>query len=300
MDRYKFFQLDEAGDPVVRATVTVDDDKVTWEPPEEQERIEPFLTGTPFFDEETDDFAPFDLTSEEGWERIPRVLGAGSYFWCTQDHGGDVLADDEEELGKADFKEGEHPRDDDGKFSDKGGGGGSSAPAAKTYSKKPVPASEKSKSHKVPMRDGKPVPIKTKKCWHVTKRENLDSLLSNGFDLNRTKPNWQNDYAISFDGQSLKSAMKYFTSPGKDAKYDSKKYAVVEATVTGRFFDYHKDDMYNAGRGAKTPQDYTKERVEEGWDAGSAGAFYVYNPDAIGSIREVSKEEITAASAKKR
>ena len=53
-------------------------------------------------------------------------------------------------------------------------------------------------------------PLKTYKAYHVTTRENAQSILANGFDLGKVKPRWQNDYAVSLS-RGEKSARTYFS-----------------------------------------------------------------------------------------
>ena len=82
----------------------------------------------------SDDMRPncFMWDAERGeFGNPPRPLGVWAKYYYLEEYKGDVPDKDLnwqilENLNKSDFKESEHPRDRDGKFSDKGGGGSTS------------------------------------------------------------------------------------------------------------------------------------------------------------------------------
>lgn len=148
---------------------------------------------------------------------------------------------------------------------------------------------------KIPLEsDGSTVPMRTIKRYHVTRVENLPSLMDKGFDLERVKPRWANDFAVSLSGSpSLKKAMGYFTENTPGARMDTSKYAVVEVTVKGRFF---KDDPFAYTHISGGARAYTRAVTAEGWDGFDQGnAVYVYNPKAISRIHVVPLDEMLAA-----
>ena len=156
------------------------------------------------------------------------------------------------------------------------------------YEREPVLASEI--SGKVPVdREGKPVPVKTKKQYHVTKWENVQPILEEGFDLKYVRPRWRNDYAVSLS-KGLKPALDFFTGSGQYFNLD--KYALLEVTVKGRFaneYDVRRDINF-AGSSA---QEYTRNFISSGYDAyDMSGGLYVYNPRAITRIRVVPEEDV--------
>lgn len=163
----------------------------------------------------------------------------------------------------------------------RGGGGGS---AGKQYvNKSPKTAAEI--SGKVPQENGKAVSVRSYTGYHVTKRENLDAILQNGFDLSKATPTWQNDYAVSMT-KSANAAKKWFTPNVKGAQLDMKKYAVLEVKFKGRAFD--PDDHRGFSSVSNTPQSYTRNVIRSGYDVtGGGSVMYLYNPKAIASIREV-------------
>ena len=133
----------------------------------------------------------------------------------------------------------------------------------------------------------KPVePVKSHTLYHVTTKENAASILKTGFDLNRVKPRWQNDKAVSLT-TGLKPAMKYFAQ--RDQEFNHAKYSVLEVKVRGRSMPADKDPGY-----VSSAHDYTREVVKQGYDLADRGAKYVYNPRAITHIREMSRAELPA------
>jgi len=137
----------------------------------------------------------------------------------------------------------------------------------------------------IPMRNGKTVPIKKVVGYHVTRAENVDSILKNGFDLSRMRPNWVNDLAVSLDTKDLKSASRFFTRTGE--KFDSSKYAILKVEVRGRFYDRDLDGSFIL---SSAPQQYNREMVRAGFDAAElpGNMVYVYNVKAIERITKVA------------
>lgn len=169
------------------------------------------------------------------------------------------------------------------------------AKPTKSYLRKPKTASEI--SGRVPKRDGRPVPETTKRVFHVTKRENIEAILQNGFDLSRVKPRWGNDYAVSTTNAPLPKAMEYFMPYTKGAQFDNEEYAVLQVTVKGRFYDYDTDQIPYRGQGL-SPQGWTRAAVKDGWDGQAGANMYIYNPAAIMEIKEVDPGEVAAANEK--
>lgn len=136
---------------------------------------------------------------------------------------------------------------------------------------------------KIPTRDGKPVPIEKIIGYHVTRVENIDSILKKGFDLSNVKPLWVNDLAVSLNTKGMKAAQKYFSMVGKP--FDSEKYAVLKVEVRGRFHKEY-DDIRSR---ASTAQAYNREMIEFGYDAALLpnGHMYVYNIKAIERVTRV-------------
>ncbi len=146
----------------------------------------------------------------------------------------------------------------------------------------------------VPMRDGKPVPVETRMLYHVTRVENLPSLLKDGFDLTKVRPRWQNDYAISLSPKSnLEKAMAYFMPNIAGTTFDTQKYAVVAVTVRGRFM---RDPDEVTVSGLSGAQSFTRAAIKQGYDA--SDNVYIYNPKAIGRIHVVETDKLAAANAK--
>jgi hypothetical protein len=124
-------------------------------------------------------------------------------------------------------------------------------------------------------------PVKTFKAYHVTLRDNANSILSTGFDINRVKPRWTNDLAVSLNRGKVNAA-NYFMKTA-ETSLNSKKYALLEVTVKGRLA---KD--YNGGY-AHTPRDFRRGILADGYDGQDLGTMvYLHNPKAIVSIREVT------------
>lgn len=184
----------------------------------------------------------------------------------------------------------DQPRDDDGKFASGGGGSSEEKPgeskpssdniSSTVFSRTPKQASEL--YGKVPKENGKPVPVTTKVGYHVTKRENAEKILKEGFKLDNVKPRWQNDYAVSVSMGSAKSAAAYFAKRGE--KLDTEKYAVLKVTFKGRMAgDYTSTPSY-----ASNAQDYNRRMQKEGYDAHvMKGQAYIYNTGSIGRIEEI-------------
>lgn len=142
---------------------------------------------------------------------------------------------------------------------------------------------------------GKPIPVKTKKMYHVTTREGAEKILREGFDLSKVKPRWRNDYAVSLGG-SAKGVRLFFTRgmgrSGAKLAERVKKYpfpkdkVILEVEVKGRFGDMNQ--VSQTVGASSSPQDYTSRAARAGYDAaGNSATTYVYNPQAIRSIRVV-------------
>lgn len=131
---------------------------------------------------------------------------------------------------------------------------------------------------------------KTIKAYHVTRRENVESILKNGFDLNKVKAQWQNDHAVSLN-KGAKSASDYFSKydpkTGKPVGMDTSKYALLEVTTKGTFHSTSSGGgPIESVSGAR---EYTRRMIAEGLDGQEfeGGMVYVHNPKSIVSIREV-------------
>lgn len=136
----------------------------------------------------------------------------------------------------------------------------------------------------VPTRNGKPVPVQTKTAYHVTTRENAEKILQEGFKLEKVKPRWTNDYAVSLSPTSIEKAAEYMAD--KDS-WSKKGLVMLAVTVKGRAFKESDDlDFY-----AISPQSYTRSVLKAGWDASNDFTF-VYNPKAIVKISIVPDDEI--------
>lgn len=137
----------------------------------------------------------------------------------------------------------------------------------------------------IPKRAGKPVPIETIIAYHVTKVENVDSILKKGFDLFSVKPRWVNDWAVSCTVKSLQAAEKYFSMTGKPLNRD--KYAVLKVIFRGRVHREYDDTSTPALAGS--PQAYNREMKGMGYDAALLpnGHMYVYNVKAIEKVTPV-------------
>jgi hypothetical protein len=144
---------------------------------------------------------------------------------------------------------------------------------------------------KIPTRDGKPVPVKKVVGWHVTKRENVDSILKDGFDVSKINPRWNNDLGVSLSTSSLKTAAKYMMKNTPDAKFDANKYAVLEVDVSGRSYDMDKDQTLGLGTDARG---YTRDAIQKGFDLRGGAITYVYNDKAIKSVKLVTADQMKA------
>ena len=134
-------------------------------------------------------------------------------------------------------------------------------------------------------------PIKTITAYHVTKRKNVESILKTGFDLNKVKPRWQNDMAVSLNKGQQKAADYFTHSDPKTGKplasgLDTTKYGLLEVKMKGRTFDPY-DEPHESNVGGASG--YTRSTIGKGFDAAELqnGLVYVYNPKSILSIREV-------------
>jgi hypothetical protein len=131
-------------------------------------------------------------------------------------------------------------------------------------------------------------PLKTFKAHHVTRRENVESILKNGFDPRKFKPQWTNDNAVSLSRGSAKAATDYFSkrdANGKPIGMDTTKYALLEVTVRGRLQPQGSGDKVGF---VSSPQAFTRALIEQGYDGQNIGqTIYVHNVGAITHIREV-------------
>ncbi len=119
----------------------------------------------------------------------------------------------------------------------------------------------------------------TKTVYHGTTRENADPILANGFSLDRIKPRWMNDLAVST-----------FTTERAVRRFFGKREVVVlRLKVRGRFLRLARFET-GPVEGAANAKDYTRRMVDAGVDAvhREGGAVYIYNPDTIQSVEEVA------------
>jgi hypothetical protein len=127
------------------------------------------------------------------------------------------------------------------------------------------------------------IETKTLTLYHTTKRENVESILANGFQLSKIAPRWVNDYAVSCM-HTLKNATNYFTNPGKP--FNTEKYAVLQLKFRGNVAgEYDQRDSHFG----ESPQEYTKRIIDEGIDAyDGGGVVFIYNPSKIYQITEIN------------
>lgn len=135
------------------------------------------------------------------------------------------------------------------------------------------------------------IPVKTIRAYHVTKRENVESILKNGFDMSKISPRWMNDFAVSLS-RNYKGATEYFSKVDpktqKPEAFDNKKYALLEVTVRGRLGSY--DEL--PARIATTAREHTQDVVNAGFDGQDLDqSLYIHNPKAITRIREVAPKQ---------
>lgn len=125
------------------------------------------------------------------------------------------------------------------------------------------------------------IKVTTKTLYHVTTKDNLESISKNGFDLSKVKPRWMNDYAVSLSTTQA-DAEKFFSKPGQSL---DDKYVVLAVRVKGRFAPSNKSPVMSA----TGPKDYTKQMIANGVDGlAMNAAYYIHNPSSIQSIRPVS------------
>lgn len=213
-----------------------------------------------------------------GWLKDPNTTAgnrAQAQRWS------DLLAPHEKALGiqTALAYDPDQPRASDGEWTSGGGGstGGASKPPASLDNLAGKEWTQPTKTAAELYGTDPGTPVKSYTVYHVTKRENAESILKNGFDLTRTKTRWQNDYAVS-TGRGLKQSRAYFTRGGES--FDDKKYVVLEVKVRGRVISAEKTSSP-----AASPQMYAKNVMRKGYDIADAGHFYIYNTKAIASIK---------------
>lgn len=135
---------------------------------------------------------------------------------------------------------------------------------------------------------------KTMELFHMTKEENIDSILKNGFDLNKIKPNWMNDYAISF-GKNKKYTIQYFTK-GNGSIPDN--LTLLKIKFDGNIISYNNFQESNSETNSRLThpniskleqaKNYTKNVLKQNIDAIDLGmVVYVYN---IKSIKDIQVE----------
>ncbi len=119
----------------------------------------------------------------------------------------------------------------------------------------------------------------TKTVYHGTTRECADAILADGFSLDRIKPRWMNDLAIST-----------CTTEGAVRRLFGKREVVVlRLKVQGRFLRLARFET-GPVEGATSARDYTLNMAVAGVDAvhREGGTVYIYNPTAIQSVEEVA------------
>jgi hypothetical protein len=136
-------------------------------------------------------------------------------------------------------------------------------------------------------------PLKTFKAYHVTRKENAEKILKEGFNLGLVKPRWNNDYAVSLSS-GKKAAMDYFSKrdpkTGKALPFDSDKYTLLEVSGKGRLFKGGGFDTPQIQ--ASDPKTYNQRMIASGYDGHDLhGIVYVHNTKAIKSIRAVRTRE---------
>lgn len=160
------------------------------------------------------------------------------------------------------------------------------APTSNDFIQTPKLASEI--SGVVPTINGVPVPVTTSKGYHVTTRENAEKILKEGFDLEKVKPRWLNDRAVSLSKGRKKDAVTYMANDFDSWK--KRDLVLLEVTTKGRSFDQYDRDAGLFFENKSSPQAYTKSIIDAGWDA--FNFRYIYNPKAITKIHLVSDDEI--------
>lgn len=107
------------------------------------------------------------------------------------------------------------------------------------------------------------------------------SIMKNGFDLTKIRPNWTNDYAIST-----------LTTPKSVERFFGRNITILRIEFEGNV-----GSPSDAHVSAKNAQDYTKQMVENGIDAvmldgTGAKQVFIYNLDKIKKITIFSKEKV--------
>lgn len=176
--------------------------------------------------------------------------------------------------GSGDFGHGGRPGEVGGSE-----GGESTGPSQTVYRRTAKTAAEI--SGKTP-----DLPVKTIRAYHVTKRENAESILKNGFDLRKVKPRWINDYAVSLS-KGKQDSVDYFSrvdpKTNKPIGMDTSKYALLEVTLKGRIGGH--DDVKGFSH---TAMQYRQDVIDQGYDGQDLGLqIYLHNPQAISQIREI-------------
>lgn len=119
---------------------------------------------------------------------------------------------------------------------------------------------------------------RTMRLYHGTTQARAEAILRDGFDLNRIKSRWVNDWAVSV-----------LTSPTAILKYFGNKPGMVVLEMTFRGTVAELSDVQHIGSMAASPQDYNRRVRAEGIDAvalagSGARQVFVYNPATLSSI----------------
>ena len=141
---------------------------------------------------------------------------------------------------------------------------------------------------------------KTMELFHMTKKENVDSILRNGFDITKVRPRWMNDYAISFM-KKKNDALGFFTKGrfSGNEEIDSN-LVLLKCKFIGTIISQDATDkieinsnVYDRKSGRmirlnnlEIAKIYTEKILQHKIDAVEAGnAIYVYNPKTIKNIQ---------------
>lgn len=210
----------------------------------------------------------------------------------TQDPPAEEVEDDEDQkrLGREMFLKYDpnQPRNPDGTWGTGGSapdrGDGSGAQGTSPSESPKLLGKWKNSNHKTAAEISGVTPpdskVVTKTVYHITKRENAEKILKEGFKLEHVRPRWMNDYAVSLSVGQVR-AERYFTATNQT--FNEEKYAVLAVKIKGRY----TNENLPLGS-AYSPQDYTRQIVKQGWDGQDLnGVYYVHNPKSIVSIEHV-------------
>jgi len=123
--------------------------------------------------------------------------------------------------------------------------------------------------------------IKSMTLYHATKPENMDKIISKGFDLSLVKPRYKTDYAIS--AAKSKKDIEFWFGDKSNIKVLKFKFKGNIVSIKDKK-SYHTLPMIEFRRRFPTAQDYTKEMLKQGIDALDAGTIFIYNTNAISNI----------------